>query len=60
MTTETYVRLLCPECDKQWQSTPKSLPAPGGEFHCPGCHAGRRTAEFARTEHDLDTLKTLG
>jgi len=29
-------------------------------FHCPNCHATRRTAEFTRTERDLETLKQLG
>jgi ssDNA-binding Zn-finger/Zn-ribbon topoisomerase 1 len=60
MPTETYVRLLCPECGKQWEASPSDLPAPNLVFHCPGCHASRRMAEFTRTEHDLETLKTLG
>jgi predicted RNA-binding Zn-ribbon protein involved in translation (DUF1610 family) len=54
---ETYVRLLCPECGKNWQSSPKELPAPARTFHCPGCHASRPLAEFTRTEHDLQNLK---
>ncbi|ELY67332.1 hypothetical protein C489_11233 [Natrinema versiforme JCM 10478] len=29
-------------------------------FHCPNCHASRRTAEFMRTDRDLQTLKQLG
>jgi predicted RNA-binding Zn-ribbon protein involved in translation (DUF1610 family) len=57
---ETYVRLLCPECNKDWEKSPDDLPAPGDLFHCPNCHASRRTAEFARTDHDLQTLKQLG
>lgn len=57
---ETYVRLLCPECGKQWEDSPGALPAPDGTFHCPNCHASRRTSEFTRTGHDLETLKTLG
>jgi predicted RNA-binding Zn-ribbon protein involved in translation (DUF1610 family) len=57
---ETYVRLLCPECDKDWESNPSELPGPRGNFHCPNCHASRRTAEFTRTEKDLETLQKLG
>ena len=57
---ETYVRLLCPECGKAWESSPGDLPAPGDTFHCPNCHASRRTAEFTRTDRDLETLKQLG
>jgi len=54
---EAYVRLLCPECGKHWESTPSDLPEHTSSFHCPGCHASRRLAEFARTDHDLATLK---
>ncbi len=54
---ETYVRLVCPECGKDWEESPDDLPAHDATFHCPNCHAGRRTAEFMRTERDLETLK---
>ena len=57
---EAYVRLLCPECKKDWESTPSELPAPDRTYHCPNCHNSRRLAEFMRTEHDLQTLKSLG
>lgn len=60
MPTETYVRLLCPECGKQWEAAPRDLPDHDRMFHCPNCHATRRTAEFTRTERDLETLKQLG
>jgi len=56
---ETYVRLLCPECSKSWQSKPTDLPDSDGMFHCPGCHASRHTSEFMRTQHDLRTLQQL-
>lgn len=56
---EAYVRLLCPECSKDWESTPRSLPAADEMFHCPNCHATRRLSEFMRTDHDLQTLKEL-
>jgi DNA-directed RNA polymerase subunit RPC12/RpoP len=56
---ETYVRLLCAECGKSWQESPNALPEPGRMFHCPGCHNSRRLSEFARTGHDLETLKTF-
>ena len=57
---EAFVRLLCPECRKAWQSTPTELPSPTGMFRCPTCQASRRVAEFMRTERDLDVLKRLG
>lgn len=57
---ETYVRLLCPECGKAWEASPGDLPEPNQTFHCPNCHASRPTAEFTRTDKDLDTLKQLG
>jgi ssDNA-binding Zn-finger/Zn-ribbon topoisomerase 1 len=57
---EAHVRLLCPECKKEWQSTPTELPETQRTYHCPNCHASRRMAEFMRTEHDLRTLKQLG
>jgi predicted RNA-binding Zn-ribbon protein involved in translation (DUF1610 family) len=56
---EAYVRLLCPECAKDWESTPRDLPVHDRMYHCPNCHATRRVAEFMRTERDLQTLKNL-
>ncbi|MFB6146947.1 MAG: hypothetical protein ABEJ08_04600 [Halobacteriaceae archaeon] len=60
MPTETYVRLLCPECKKGWEASPDELPAHDSNFSCPDCHATRLTAEFMRTDRDLETLKQLG
>jgi ssDNA-binding Zn-finger/Zn-ribbon topoisomerase 1 len=57
---EAYVRLLCPECKKEWESSPSDLPPHDTTFHCPNCHNSRRLAEFARTDHDLETMKSLG
>jgi len=56
---EAYVRLVCPECQKDWQSTPSELPTHDTTYHCPNCHASRRLAEFTRTDRDLQTLKEL-
>lgn len=56
---ETYARLLCPECGKHWEKSPKELPEPARTFHCPNCHASRRLSEFARTEHDLEAMQTF-
>jgi transposase-like protein len=53
---EAFVRLLCPECKKDWETKPSDLHGPRQNFSCPGCHATRRLAEFMRTEHDLNTL----
>jgi hypothetical protein len=60
MTTEAEVRLLCPECSKNWRESPRELPDHGTNFSCPACHATRKLAEFMRTDHDLQTLKRLG
>ncbi|WP_254524387.1 MULTISPECIES: hypothetical protein [Natrinema] len=57
---KTTVQLLCPECAKDWQASPDELPTAAEMFHCPNCHASRRTAEFMRTDRDLQTLKQLG
>lgn len=54
---ETFVRLLCPECGKSWERKPKQLPAHTDQFVCDSCEAERRTAEFARTDRDLNVLK---
>jgi ssDNA-binding Zn-finger/Zn-ribbon topoisomerase 1 len=56
---EAHVRLVCPECSKNWQAQPDELPEITANFHCPNCRATRRTSEFMRTEHDLRTLKQL-
>jgi predicted RNA-binding Zn-ribbon protein involved in translation (DUF1610 family) len=54
---EAFVRLLCPECEKDWEKNPSSLPAVRRNFTCPNCHATRRLAEFMRTERDLEAVK---
>ncbi|AFK19474.1 hypothetical protein E6P09_11880 [Haloferax mediterranei ATCC 33500] len=54
---EAFVRLLCPECGKDWETNPTELPAHRDNFSCQGCGVTRRTAEFMRTERDLQTLK---
>ena len=54
---EAHVRLLCPECRKNWEAKPADLPEHDRMFHCPNCHATRRLAEFTRTDRDLQTLK---
>lgn len=59
MPHEAYVQLFCPECRKAWQSTATELPEPEANFSCPNCHATRRTAEFMRTDRDLENLKQL-
>jgi len=56
---EAYVRLLCPECKKDWESKPTELPDASAMYHCPNCHASRHTSEFMRTGHDLQTLQRL-
>lgn len=56
---EAYVQLLCPECEKAWEESPTDLPAPEAEFSCPDCSGKRRTAEFMRTERDLEVLKEM-
>jgi len=54
---EAFVRLLCPECGKDWQTAPTDLPDHRQNFSCPACHATRRLAEFMRTERDLEMVK---
>ncbi|MFW5949963.1 MAG: hypothetical protein ACOCR6_01255 [archaeon] len=56
---EAYVRLLCPECTKEWEATPRDLPAPDEHFRCPECNEQRRVSEFMRTDRDLEMLRTL-
>lgn len=56
---ETFVRLVCPECTKDWQEKPGDLPESNRMFHCPNCYVSRRMSEFTRTEHDLRTLKQM-
>lgn len=56
---EAYVRILCPECTKAWESTPRALPAPKASFQCPDCGEQRRLSEFMRTERDLETIREL-
>lgn len=54
---ETYVRLVCPECGKDWEEGPGDLPEHDEMFHCPNCHASRQLAEFMQTDRDLETLQ---
>jgi len=57
---EAYVQLLCPACNKAWEDNPRELPAPDASYSCPSCRETRRTAEFMRTDRDLENLKQLG
>ena len=54
---EAFVRLLCPECEKDWEETPTDLPNLQKNFSCPDCHATRRLTEFMRTERDLEVVR---
>lgn len=54
---EAFVRLLCPECGKEWESSPTSLPKSRENMTCSNCHATRRLTEFMRTERDLKIVK---
>jgi hypothetical protein len=54
---ETFVRLVCPECPKDWEQTPSSLPHHRENFTCSACGTTRRLAEFMRTKRDLQTLQ---
>ncbi|MDZ7730347.1 MAG: hypothetical protein U5K37_04645 [Natrialbaceae archaeon] len=57
---ETRVQLLCPDCQKDWQRSPRDLPGPSIAYECPACGSSRPTAEFTRTDRDLRTLKQFG
>ncbi|MFB6126310.1 MAG: hypothetical protein ABEJ79_03290 [Halolamina sp.] len=54
---EAFVRLLCPECEKEWEGNPSDLPEVKQNFSCPSCHATRRLTEFMRTERDMEIVK---
>ena len=54
---EAFVRLLCPECGKDWETNPTDLPELRENFSCPSCHATRRLTEFMRTERDMETVQ---
>lgn len=54
---EAFVRLLCPECGKEWESSPSELPNVRRNHTCASCGATRRLSEFMRTERDLETVK---
>ena len=54
---EAFVRLLCPECGKEWQDSPSDLHGVRKNFSCPSCHATRRLAEFMRTERDMEMVQ---
>ena len=54
---EAFVRLLCPECGKDWETNPSDLPGLRENFSCSECHATRRLSEFMRTERDMETVQ---
>jgi hypothetical protein len=54
---ETFVRLVCPDCQTAWKRPPGTLPTHDQTFACHDCEAERRLAEFTRTDHDLAVLK---
>lgn len=55
--TEAWVQLTCPDCQKQWESNPSDLPAPGEAFECDHCGARRSVSEFMRTQRDFTILE---
>ncbi|WP_435095606.1 hypothetical protein [Halarchaeum sp. P4] len=59
MPQPAYVQLLCPDCSKHWEESPKDLPKPEKNYDCPDCGATYRTSEFMRTDRDLENLKQL-
>nr|ABQ75832.1 hypothetical protein [uncultured haloarchaeon] len=54
---EAFVRLLCPQCGKNWQADPTDLPDHRETFSCQDCGTDRRLAEFMRTERDLEVVQ---
>lgn len=54
---DAFVRLVCPECGKEWQENPAALRDLRSEFTCSACDETRRLAEFMRTERDLETVE---
>ena len=54
---DAFVRLVCPECGKEWQDNPAELRDLRSNFSCSACHATRRLTEFMRTERDLEAVK---
>lgn len=54
---EAFVRLVCPECEKDWEANPSDLPGVRENFSCRSCHATRRLTEFMRTERDLEIVE---
>lgn len=57
--TETWIQLHCPSCGETWEEGPNDLPAPGGDFTCNHCGAERATAEFMRTERNLEMWQSF-
>lgn len=54
---EAFIELLCPDCEKHWESSPTTLPAPDADFQCPDCAARHRTAEFMKNTRSLEVLR---
>lgn len=57
--TEAWIQLQCPDCGKDWEEAPSSLPDPGESFECPDCGERRPASEFARTQRDFEILEEL-
>jgi len=55
---DAFIRLVCPECNKEWQDNPaRNYRASVRTSAVPDCHATRRLTEFMRTERDLEAVK---
>jgi tRNA(Ile2) C34 agmatinyltransferase TiaS len=55
----TWVNLQCPACGRTWEAEPADLPPPEEDFTCDNCGTDRPTAEFMRTERNLEMLRDL-
>lgn len=54
---ETFVELVCPDCEKYWEAAPSDLPASDDPFDCPDCGERRPLAEFTRSSRDLEIIQ---
>lgn len=54
---ETFVELVCPDCEKYWEASPSELPGADEPFDCPDCGERRPLSEFARSSRDLEIVR---
>ncbi|TQR22004.1 hypothetical protein C9J85_01050 [Haloferax sp. wsp5] len=56
---EAFVRLLCPECGKDWETNPTELPAHRDNYSCQSCRCDAASPACSRVIAEENNGRTV-